>query len=134
MLCFANCADKPFVRDVGLGDDQQPRRVLVDAVDDARPRDAADPGQPPRAMVEQRVDQGAVEIARGGMDDHAGGLVDDDQMIVLEDDVERDVLRRVVQRGGGGDADLVIARGAPWRRGRGQCRAGRLSPRPRSAP
>ena len=34
-----------FVRDVGLGDDQQARRILVDAVDDARPGDAADARQ-----------------------------------------------------------------------------------------
>ena len=60
-----------FVGDVGLGDDQQARRVLVDAVDDAGPRDAADARQAAAAMVEQGVDQRAVEIAGGGMDDQA---------------------------------------------------------------
>ena len=49
------------------------------------------------AMVEQRVDQRAVEIARGGMDDQPGGLVDHDQMLVLEHDDERDILRFVVR-------------------------------------
>ena len=82
-----------FVGDVGLGDHQQPRRVLVDAVDDAGPRDAADARQAAGAMVEQRVDQRPVAIAGGGMDDQAGGLVDDQQMLVLEDDRQRDVLR-----------------------------------------
>ena len=82
-----------LVRDVGLGDDQQARRVLVDAVDDARPRNAADARQRSAAMVEQRVDQRAVEIARRRVDDQPGGLVDDQQMLVLEDDRQRDVLR-----------------------------------------
>ena len=89
---------QPFVRDVGLGDDQQARRVLVDAVDDARPRDPADPGQRSAAMVEQSVDQGPVEIPRGGVHDQPCGLVDDQQMLVLEDDLERNFLRRIVRR------------------------------------
>ncbi len=44
-------------------------------------------------MVEERVDQCAVVVAGGRMDDEAGGLVDDDQRVVLEQDVERNVLR-----------------------------------------
>ena len=35
-----------FVRDVGLGDDKQAGSILVDPVDDARPRNAADARQP----------------------------------------------------------------------------------------
>ena len=46
------------------------------------------------AMGDQRVDEGAVGIARGRMDDQAGGLVDDDQMCILETDIERHRLRR----------------------------------------
>src|SRR3546814_1941453 len=81
-------------------------------MDDPRPRDAADARQLPRAMVEQRVDHRAVEIARGGMDDHPRGLVDDDQMLVLERDDKVHVLRDIMRGGGGGQADLD-------RRGRG---------------
>src|SRR3546814_8652072 len=55
-------------------------------------------------MVEQRVDERAVEIARGGVDDHAGGLVDDDQMLILPGDDEIEVLRGVMRRGGDGKA------------------------------
>src|SRR3546814_20682467 len=61
-----------FMLLVVLGGDDQPAGVLVDAMDDPRPRDAADARQLPRAMVEQRVDHRAVEIARGGMDDQIG--------------------------------------------------------------
>ncbi len=39
-----------------LGGDDQPRRILVDAMDDAGPRHAADSRELPRAMVEQRID------------------------------------------------------------------------------
>ena len=44
---------KALVSDVGLGDDQQSRRVLVDAMDDPGPRDAANPRQRAVAMMEQ---------------------------------------------------------------------------------
>src|SRR3546814_2550767 len=89
---------------VVLRGDDQAARILVDAVDDAGPRDAADARKLSRAMVEQRVDERAVEIARGGVDDHAGGLVDDDQMLILPGDDEIEVLRGVMRRGGAGKA------------------------------
>ena len=49
-------------------------------------------------MVKQRVDQRSVEIAGRRVDDEPGRLVDDEQMLVLENDLERDVLRFVVRR------------------------------------
>jgi hypothetical protein len=42
-------------------------------------------------MVDERVDQRAGRIAGAGMDDQAGGLVDDDQFGVLVQDRERNV-------------------------------------------
>ncbi len=48
-------------------------------------------------MVEQGIDQGPVAVARRRMDDQARGLVDDQQMLVLEDDPQGDVLRLVVR-------------------------------------
>ena len=86
---------------VGLGDDEQAGRVLVEPVDDAGPLDPADPRQARAAMADQRVDQRAVGVARRRMDDEARRLVDDDEMVVLVDDVERDVLpdeRRILRR------------------------------------
>ena len=67
-------------------------------MDDAGPGDSADPRQPAGAVMEQGVDKGAVEIAGGGMDDHSRRLLDHEQMIVLEEDLERDVLGRVMGR------------------------------------
>lgn len=45
-------------------------------------------------MVEQRVHQRAGVAAGGRVDDHADRLVvDDDELVVLVKDIERDVLR-----------------------------------------
>ena len=77
---------------VGLGDDHDAGRVLVEAVDDAGPLDAADARQAVAAMVDQRVDQRAGPVAGARMDDQPGRLVDDDQVVVLVENVERDVL------------------------------------------
>src|ERR1051326_3203173 len=40
-------------------------------------------------VMEQRVDERAARMSGGGMDDHARRLVDDDQVAILVDDVER---------------------------------------------
>ncbi len=80
------------MRLVGLGHDQKPARVLVETVDDAGPRDAADAGEARAAMGDERIDEGLVGVAGARMDDEAGRLVDDDERVVLIDDVERDRL------------------------------------------
>ena len=74
------------------GDHQQAARVAVEAVDDPRPLDAGDP-TPGRAVAvgQQRVDQRAAGMARRRMDDQPGRLVDDQQVVVLVDDAERDL-------------------------------------------
>ena len=90
------------VRPVVLGHQQQARRVLVDAVDDARADLAADA----REVVQprqQRVDQRARLVARRGMDDHARGLEHHRHVVVLIEDVQRDVLG--LRRGGRGFGD-----------------------------
>jgi hypothetical protein len=91
-------ARQAFMGDVGLGDHQQPRCILVDAVDDARSGDPADPRQARAAMVEQRVDQSPVEISRRRVNDQPGGLVDHEQMFVFEHDPQRDILRLIMRR------------------------------------
>ena len=64
-------------------------------------------------MVKQRIDQRPVEIAGGRVDDEAGRLVDDQQMLVLEDDRQRDVLRLIVRRFGLRNRDAKARRRAP---------------------
>ncbi len=81
-----------------LGRDQKPAGILVEAMDDAGPRLAANALQRSAAMGDQRVDQRAVGIAGRRMHDEAGRLVDDDEVGVLIDDGKRDVLAE--RRGG----------------------------------
>ncbi len=88
------------VSTVGFSRHHQPGRVLVEAVHDAGPADAADPRQAVAAMTQQGVHQGAAEVSGSRMHHEARRLVDDDQVFVLEDDGQRDVfrLRRRVDR------------------------------------
>jgi hypothetical protein len=57
---------EPLMRSVGLGDHEKARRVLVDAVNDARAGHPANARQSPRAMMQQRIDQRAVDCPRRG--------------------------------------------------------------------
>ena len=71
---------------------QEPGRILVEPVHDARALDAADPGQARAAMGDQRIHQRAGLMARGRMHHEAPWLVDDDDVVILIDDIERDIL------------------------------------------
>ena len=62
-------------------------------------------------MMKQRVDQCAVGMASSGVDDQACGFVDDDQMRVFKDDIQRNILRlRLV----GPRRGNIEAKGAPF--------------------
>lgn len=92
--------DQTLVRDIGLRDDDAAARAFVEPVDDAGPFDAADAGELAPAMVEQCVDEGVLEVASGGVDDHAGGFVDDDEVGIFVEHGERDGFWLVFQRAG----------------------------------
>ena len=47
-------------------------------------------------MIEQGVDEGAVEMAVTGMDDHSGRLVHDKHIVIFINYIERDILRNQV--------------------------------------
>lgn len=86
-------------------DDHQAGGVLVQPVDDAGPLHAADAGERRAAMGDQRVDQCAGFMARGGMDHEVLRLVDDDEVAVLEHDIERDILAFRLGGSGGRNVD-----------------------------
>jgi hypothetical protein len=96
---------KSFVGNVGLGDDQQARCILVDPVDDAWSCNSADARKRASAMMEEGIDERAVKIPCGRMNDEAGGFVHDEEMLVLEQYLQRYVLRLVVCRLRFGDSD-----------------------------
>ena len=52
----------------------------------------ADAGKAGAAMGDQRIDQGAGLVPGGRMHHEAPGLVDDDDVVILIDDIERDIL------------------------------------------
>jgi len=78
---------------LGLGDDHQPARALVETMDDTGPANPADPGKARTTMVDQRVYECAVRVSRCGVDNQPRGLIDDDQMCILKADIQRDRLR-----------------------------------------
>ena len=76
---------------VVLGHHQEARSALVEAVDDAGPKDPADPRQVSH-VVQQRVHQRAPRGPRSRMNDQASGLVDHQEVLVLVEDAQRDAL------------------------------------------
>ena len=98
---------KTLHRLLRLRDDDEPRCVLVEPVDDSRPRHAADSGER-RAVVQQSIHERAGEMARRRMHDHSGGLVHDDHVVVFEHDVERNVLRLGNRRHRGRNLHLYV--------------------------
>src|SRR5438309_897805 len=60
---------------------------------DPRPAAPADAGEAVAAMREEGIDQCSLRVAWRRVDDEAGRLVDDDQVLILKADRERDRLR-----------------------------------------
>ncbi len=106
-----------LVGGVGFGDDEAAGGVFVEAVDDAGSFDAADAGELAAAVVEEGVDEGAIGVSGGGVDDDAGVFVEDEEVFVFEEDVEGDVLGGgdVWDGFGEGDGDVVAGfDGVAW--------------------
>ena len=84
---------KREVRFVVFGDDEAAAGFLVEPVDDAGPRDAADAAERTLAVMEQGVDERVFLVSGGGMHDQPGGFVQHEQRLVLKKNGERDCLR-----------------------------------------
>jgi len=82
-----------LVSGVTLRDHQQPGRILVEAMYNAWPPDAADAGKTVAAVRQQRIHESSRRMPCRRMHHEARRLVDDDEMAVLEHDIERDILR-----------------------------------------
>ena len=95
--------------DLRLGDDHHAGGVLVEPVHDARTRHAADAFEV-GAMVQDGVHERAGVVSGRGMDDETGGLVENEDVVIFEEDVERDVLRLRLRRDGRRDRDVERVR------------------------
>ncbi len=71
------------------GDDQEPRRVPVEAMDDPRPLRLVPAG---RRVSHEAVDERAARVAGRRVDDDPGRLVDDEQVRVLVGDPQLHLL------------------------------------------
>lgn len=88
---------------VCFGDDEAARGVFVEAVNDTRTDVVfvVTAAELAAGVVEESVDERAVRVSIGGVDDELGGFVDDEEVFVFKKDVERDVLRDGRKRRGG---------------------------------
>ena len=86
-------ARKCVMRQLGFGDDHQPARALVEAMNDTRPANPADPGEARTAVADQGVDERPLRVSRRGVDNQPCRFVDDDQMSILELNIQRNRLR-----------------------------------------
>ena len=82
-----------LVGGIGLGHHHHAGRVLVQPVNDAGAFHTANAGQALAAVKQERIDQRAGRVAGAWMHHQTCRLVDDDEVGVLVQDVERDVFR-----------------------------------------
>ncbi len=80
---------------VVLRDDEATARVLIESMHDTGTFLAAD-SRELRTMIKERVHQCVLAVPRPGMNDQTGGLVDHDQVVVFEQNIERNRLRLIV--------------------------------------
>src|ERR1044072_66929 len=80
-----------MVGDVVFSNNQATARFLVESMNNPGTLFAADSGQA-GAVIEKCINQSVFAMTCPWMNDEAGWLVDYDQIIVFEDDLQRDLL------------------------------------------
>jgi hypothetical protein len=77
---------------VVLGDNDASAGLLIKTMNDAGAMFTGTTGEG-SDMVKESVDEGSLLVARADMDDHPGRFVDNEEICVLVEDLERDLLR-----------------------------------------
>ena len=95
--------------DLRLGDDHHAGGILIEPVHNARARHAADAFEV-GAMVQDGVHERAGVVSRRGVDDETGGFVENEDVVIFEEDVQRDVLRLRLCRYGRRNRDVERVR------------------------
>lgn len=85
--------DESLVGWISFRDNKAAGGIFIEAMDDTGAFDTADARELAVAVVEKGVDESAIVVAGGWMDDHTVGFMEDDDVLVLKKDVERDILR-----------------------------------------
>ena len=91
-LSFGELAGERLVRLIILGHHQATAGILIQAMHNSRPKDAANPTEPTGAMVEQGVDQRVILMAGRWMNHQSRRLVDYQQTVVFKQNIQRDGL------------------------------------------
>jgi len=87
-LALGELGGEAVMGSVTLGHDDDPAGFLVESVDDAGTSGSANRTQVVSAMVEESVDEGVVSSAVARVNDHARGLVDNNEVFVLVKDIK----------------------------------------------
>ena len=88
---FFKKGGKVRMRNVVFRNDDDAARVAVEPMNDSRPGGTAVRAQLAREAMRKRADQRPGPMAARRMHDHVGGLIDDRQIVVFIEDVERDL-------------------------------------------
>ena len=94
LLCQRSCGElarQMLVCPIGFGHDEDAAGVAVEPVDNARSM-CSTRGTELTKMKRQCRDERAGGMSLGWVDHHPRRLVDDDQLVVFPEDIERDVL------------------------------------------
>ena len=83
--------DERGVSNLRFGYDHDTGCIFIEAVHNAGAYHAANAGKAVAAMIEQRVHQRTRPCASCRVNHHARGLVDDDEVLILKQNIERDV-------------------------------------------
>jgi len=88
---FFELSRQPHVGCVTPGNNEEAGRIFIQPMHDPGPQNTSDAGKVP-TVKKQGVDKGPVKIARGGVNDHTGRFVHDDDRLVLINDVQGYIL------------------------------------------
>lgn len=89
---ISELADEVLEGLVGFSGDDATGGVLVEAVNDSRSSFSAFAGQLPGAVVKEGVDEGSIGITSGGMHDHSGGFVENNDFRIFKENGKREIL------------------------------------------
>ena len=78
-------------------DDDGAGRILIDSVDDSGAQNAVDAGEISAAVIQNRIDQCSAAVACRRMYDHPLWLIDDQKIIILVQNIKRNVFWLHVQ-------------------------------------
>lgn len=101
-----------LMRGIRFRNHEEARRILIESVHNAGPPHAPDARKARPAMGNQRIYERALLMASTRMNHEPGGLIDDEKMLILIDDIERDIFPARDGPGGLGNRQTHALSGA----------------------